>query len=84
MCAFNELFFVALYLLHFPPRVDSPPFFGTHYGVELSWPMCIAIVCALPCALKQWISLVQLVNASKALVDLDVEERAEARRLRGR
>lgn len=27
-CAFNELFFVALYLLHFPPRAESPPFFG--------------------------------------------------------
>jgi hypothetical protein len=45
--------------------------------------MAIALISAGPCFIKQWISLVQLINASNALVELDVEERAEARRLAG-
>lgn len=44
--------------------------------------MAIAIISGGPCFVKQIISVVQLVNASNALVELDKEERAEARRLK--
>lgn len=47
-------------------------------NVDFSWPMAIAIISAVPCFLKQVISVVQLINASNALVELDREERAEA------
>lgn len=51
---------------------------GRPFNIDLSWPMAIALISAIPCFVKQVISVVQLVNASNALVELDKEERAEA------
>ena len=66
-------------------RYDSPNMtddlahaLGRHFDIDFSWPMAIALISAVPCFTKQVISVVQLVNASNALVDLDREERAEA------
>ena len=44
--------------------------------------MAIALISGGPCFVKQVISVIQLINASNALVELDREERAEARRLK--
>ncbi|KAI8055976.1 CDP-diacylglycerol--inositol 3-phosphatidyltransferase-like protein [Syncephalis plumigaleata] len=73
-CAGNELFFVAAYLLSFtmPTSTVSLP---TWLPVtSLQW----LAYAALPiCAGKQIISVIQMVGASRALAEKDLEERAE-------
>lgn len=75
-CAANELFFVGLYLLSFPPR--GAPILGTHYGIDLSWPMVIAILTGPICLGKQIINLVQMVRAAQSLADIDILERSKS------
>ncbi|WBW71837.1 CDP-diacylglycerol--inositol 3-phosphatidyltransferase Pis1 [Schizosaccharomyces osmophilus] len=81
-CAANEMFFVALYLLSFTPA--SPPKLGfvrvptfvysTGY-LPLSYPTLLTVLCGPICFAKQLINVVQLVNASNALVGMDIEQR---------
>ncbi|KAL1933555.1 hypothetical protein VTP01DRAFT_7645 [Rhizomucor pusillus] len=65
MCAGNELFFVALYVLKF---------FGP---VTAMW-WALLIVTGTICFAKQFINVVQIVNASKVLATIDREEKAKA------
>ena len=74
LCAANELFFVAIYLLSFPPRSTSPPFLGYFKSIPLSYPYVLAALTFPFCLLKQVINLVQMANAAILLVDGDLEE----------
>ncbi|CEP13823.1 hypothetical protein [Parasitella parasitica] len=64
MCAGNELFFVALYVLKFTGPLN------------LLW-WCVLAVTGVICFAKQFINVVQIVNASKTLAIIDQEERAK-------
>lgn len=72
-CAFNELFFVGLYLFSFP--LKSPPNLGYIYGVPLSYATIILII-TFPLWLgKQIINGIQMYRAALILAETDVEER---------
>ncbi|KAI9311720.1 CDP-alcohol phosphatidyltransferase-domain-containing protein [Dichotomocladium elegans] len=90
MCAGNELFFVAIYVLSFYLEKG-----GVMNGKSLAkksfprndeiWIHCIAVawwfvlgVSGVICFLKQFINVVQIVNASEALANIDREDRAKA------
>ncbi|KAI9278941.1 CDP-alcohol phosphatidyltransferase-domain-containing protein [Phascolomyces articulosus] len=62
MCAGNELFFVTLYFLQF---LDEP---------SAAWNILLG-VSGIICFAKQFINVVQIVNASKVLANVDKEER---------
>lgn len=70
MCAGNELFFAALYLLYFS---EGPNFGG--YSLFRS----VVIVCAPVMVLKSVISVVQLLAAAKNIVIVDTEEHSRAK-----
>ena len=80
VCAGNELFYIALYLMKW---VHTP--LSESFGIEadwaavVSWPIVLAIISAPICALKNWLNVVQLWKASKVLVGVDLAERAQAR-----
>ncbi|KAI7855214.1 CDP-alcohol phosphatidyltransferase-domain-containing protein [Circinella umbellata] len=65
MCAGNELFFVILYFLKFLPE----PSVAWYYLLAASGVICFA---------KQFINVVQIVNASKVLATIDKEDRQKA------
>ncbi|KAI8883373.1 CDP-diacylglycerol--inositol 3-phosphatidyltransferase [Backusella circina FSU 941] len=64
MCAGNELFFVALYAL----KLSEP--------LNLFWQVTLAVTGTI-CFAKQFINVVQIVNASKTLAAIDQEDRAK-------
>ncbi|KAJ8652502.1 hypothetical protein O0I10_011826 [Lichtheimia ornata] len=66
MCAGNELFFVALYVFKF---FQGP--------INAAWWIVFA-VSGVICFLKQFINVIQIVNASRVLATIDKEERAKA------
>ncbi|GJJ77821.1 CDP-diacylglycerol--inositol 3-phosphatidyltransferase [Entomortierella parvispora] len=70
-CFGNELFFVVLYLLRCLDS-DTSSFF-----TFLLW--TLAVLTGPICAGKQIISCVQFANASKALAQIDIEERRQAK-----
>ncbi|KAI4527510.1 CDP-diacylglycerol--inositol 3-phosphatidyltransferase [Schizophyllum commune Tattone D] len=81
ICAGNELFFVALYLMKW---VHTPIGLGYHPALpyaaaltQLTWPQLIALLSFPICALKNVINIVQLWKGSKILVSIDLLERAE-------
>jgi len=74
-CACNELFFVSIYLLSFPPPPNSPPRLGYIRGVPLSYPYLLAFITFPICAFKNWINVIQMVNAARALADVDKDDR---------
>ncbi|RHZ71185.1 hypothetical protein Glove_261g68 [Diversispora epigaea] len=67
-CAFNELFFVALYLLSF--EKSSVESLG-----DLSLIHILALISFPICAGKQIINIIQLVGASQNLARVDIEDR---------
>ncbi|KAE8344597.1 hypothetical protein BDV24DRAFT_148852 [Aspergillus arachidicola] len=69
VCALNELFFIALYLLSFssPTLIDS------------AVPWALLSTSAVFMLFKQYVNIVQLVEASKWLVQGDVEIRRKER-----
>jgi CDP-diacylglycerol--inositol 3-phosphatidyltransferase len=70
-CAFNELFFVGLYLSSFP--LKSPPNLGYINGIPLSYATIILIV-TFPLWLgKQIINVIQMYRAAITLAEADVE-----------
>ncbi|KAI9489828.1 phosphatidylinositol synthase [Zychaea mexicana] len=76
MCAGNELFFVTLYFLKFLKEPVSKK-------VSLIWDLIVAwyillVVSGVICFAKQFINVVQIVNASKVLANVDKEERQKA------
>lgn len=81
ICAGNELFFVALYLMKW---VHTPIGLGVYSTYPLSltditYPQAMAIISFPICFTKNIINLVQLWKASKILVGVDLAERAIAR-----
>ncbi|GAA6026734.1 hypothetical protein JCM8097_005821 [Rhodosporidiobolus ruineniae] len=91
-CAFNELFFVALYILHSyskpllsPSQLASLPGPVLHFLtsfpflLKTSWPHVVAAVTGPVMAGKQIINVVQFWKAAKMLNDQDLEERYEAK-----
>ncbi|KAG2190902.1 hypothetical protein INT46_006355 [Mucor plumbeus] len=64
MCAGNELFFVALYVLKYTGSLNF-----------LWW--SVLSVTGVICFAKQFINVVQIINASKTLAIIDQEERAK-------
>ncbi|GAA5867562.1 hypothetical protein JCM8547_001220 [Rhodosporidiobolus lusitaniae] len=87
-CAFNELFFVSLYILHSyqkpllsPSQLASLPApllsFLTSFPLLLktSWPHVVAAVTGPVMAGKQVINVVQFWKAAKLLNEQDLEER---------
>lgn len=75
MCAGNELFFVALYLMKWAPTPLGLP--GLLDGLSLAH--VLALISAPICLTKNIINVVQLWKASKILVGVDLAERAKAR-----
>ncbi|KAF8201455.1 phosphatidylinositol synthase [Pholiota molesta] len=76
VCAANELFFVALYLMKWN---DTPIGLPLPYLRSLSYPQFMAILSFPIFFLKNVINVVQLWKASKILVGVDLAERAAAR-----
>lgn len=80
ICAGNELFFVALYLMkwvHVPlyQSLSLPE----SYLTSFTWAEAMACVCGPICAIKNVVNAVQLWKASKILVGVDLAERAMER-----
>lgn len=80
ICAGNEMFFVALYLMKW---VNTPLWqslsLEPSFLLQPTWPAMMACLCFPVCALKNVINLVQLWKACKILVGVDLAERAKAR-----
>ena len=74
VCAGNELFYVALYLVQWDHSSVDLGTFGTH-----SWAQLLCYLCGPVCVYKNVVNVVQLWKASKILVGLDLVERAKAR-----
>jgi len=81
ICAGNELFFVALYLMkwvHTPIGLHSLSSYSLLF-TNITYPQAMAILSFPICFTKNIINLVQLWKASKILVGVDLAERAIAR-----
>ena len=76
VCAGNELFFVALYLMKW---VKTPIGFANPWLAHLTWPEVVAFASFWVFLVKNIINFVQLWKASKILVGVDLAERAQAR-----
>ncbi|TFY81767.1 hypothetical protein EWM64_g2244 [Hericium alpestre] len=79
MCAGNEVFFLALYLMkwvHTPIGLNIPfvPFLS-----DMTWPQLVGFFSFFICFTKNVINVVQLWKASKILVGVDLAERRQAR-----
>ncbi|GAA5992397.1 hypothetical protein JCM11641_002730 [Rhodosporidiobolus odoratus] len=96
-CAFNELFFVSLYVLHAyskpllsPSQLASLPPSVLHvltsfpFLLRTSWPHVVAGITAPVMIGKQIINVVQFWKAAKVLNDQDLEERYEAKMKAGK
>ncbi|KAK0503170.1 phosphatidylinositol synthase [Armillaria luteobubalina] len=82
VCAGNELFYVALYLVKW---IDTPIKLLLHpstpyFLAGMTYQQLVAWLSAPVCILKNIINLVQLWKASKILVGVDLAERAKARK----
>jgi len=78
LCAANELFFVSIYLLSFPPPPNSIPNLGYFYSLPLSYPYVLAALTFPLCSVKQIINVIQMVNAARQLVEVDLDEKHAA------
>ncbi|KAF8343939.1 CDP-diacylglycerol-inositol 3-phosphatidyltransferase [Cantharellus anzutake] len=89
ICAGNELFFIALYLIKkWETSPIGEPFRSLALGfpyryqahvADITWPQLLAVLTSGVCFLKNIINVVQLWKASKILVGLDIAERASRR-----
>jgi len=79
ICAGNELFFVALYLMKWVHDPLSSLGLQPTYLTSFTWPEAMALSCFPICLLKNVINLVQLWKAAKILVGVDLAERAQTR-----
>jgi hypothetical protein len=48
---------------------------GYYRGIPLSYPYLLAFITFPICALKNWINVIQMINAAKALSEVDREDR---------
>lgn len=90
MCAGNELFFVALYLIKWdktplytllPYSLTMSPLFIEHaprFLIHLTFAQLLAAVTLPICVGKNIVNVVQAWKASKVLVGVDLRERALA------
>jgi len=81
ICAGNELFFVALYLMkwiHTPIALGAYSIYAP-FLMDMTYPQAMALFSFPICFTKNIINLVQLWKASKILVGVDLAERAIAR-----
>ena len=76
MCAGNEAFFVALYLMRW---IETPIGLSHPFLLALTWPELAAYICGPVAFVKNAINIVQLWKASKMLVGVDIAERQAAR-----
>jgi len=78
ICAGNELFFVALYLMKW---VDTPIGLTSSWSFaeKMTYPLAMALISFPVCFTKNVINMVQLWKASKILVGIDLATRALAR-----
>lgn len=65
LCAANEICFVALYLMSFPQ----------YHKTYINWPTWVFNATVLPCALKQYLNVLQMYKAARTLAESDVERR---------
>ena len=80
VCAGNELFYIALYLMKWVHTPLSESFgIAAPWAAAVTWAQVLMIVSAPICALKNWLNVVQLWKASKILVGVDLAESAKAR-----
>lgn len=71
MCAGNEVFYAALYMLYF---TEGPGlFFGWGPGLF----RVLVVLCTPVAAVKAGISVIQLIAAMRNIAAFDVEERAQ-------
>lgn len=81
MCAGNELFFVGLYVMKFTGPLNSKFVFYTFWHIIITnlslvfWWSAVSVAGVI-CFLKQFINVIQIVNASKTLAAIDQEDRA--------
>ncbi|ORZ22571.1 CDP-alcohol phosphatidyltransferase-domain-containing protein [Absidia repens] len=75
MCAGNELFFVFLYILSV--ATIPQPLNGKNTSCVFFWWIALSTTGVI-CFAKQFINVVQIVNASKVLVAIDKEERIKS------
>ncbi|CCH42407.1 CDP-diacylglycerol-inositol 3-phosphatidyltransferase [Wickerhamomyces ciferrii] len=68
MCAFNEVFYVALYLYYFP--LYNVSIFGEYYSIA----GILAAICFPFYLFKQSTNVIQLVRAAVLLAELDIED----------
>jgi hypothetical protein len=50
---------------------------GYFRGVPLSYPYLLAFITFPICAFKNWINVIQMINAAKALAEVDKEDRVK-------
>ncbi|KAB8258232.1 CDP-alcohol phosphatidyltransferase-domain-containing protein [Aspergillus pseudonomiae] len=103
VCALNELFFIALYLLSFsssPSSVNNPNFTASQSDPSMPWssswsagamevarankiddsvPWCLLHISTPFMLFKQYVNMIQLTEASKWLVEGDIETRRNER-----
>ncbi|KAH9946012.1 phosphatidylinositol synthase [Epithele typhae] len=80
VCAGNELFYIALYLMKWVHTPLSQSFGITaELATQCTWAHVLLAISAPVWLLKNALNLVQLWKASKVLVGVDLAERAQAR-----
>ena len=62
-------------IFSFPLVLLTAFLLGYIRGVPLSYPYLIAFITFPICAFKNWINVIQMVNAAKALAEVDKEDR---------
>lgn len=81
VCAGNELFFVALYVMKWVQTPIGLRSFDVvpSFVQDMTYPELVATCCFPICFIKNVVNCVQLWKASKILVGVDLAERAKAR-----
>lgn len=72
VCAFNETFYIALYLNHFD-FINIP-------GTNISLAYWLVIICSPVWFFKQFCNVIQLVNACQMLAEIDAKTMNELRK----
>jgi hypothetical protein len=85
--SFQSIFYHSLrppILLHVLVRTTSSQgilannYLGYIRGIPLSYPYLLAFITFPICAFKNWINVIQMINAAKALAEVDKDERENA------
>jgi CDP-diacylglycerol--inositol 3-phosphatidyltransferase len=72
LCAFNEIYWVLLYLAAYSKHQTIVTVFG---GYEIEFYNLLSLLCLPFCAMKHLMNFIQLIQATKNLVALDVIDR---------